>query len=193
MNRYKHIILALSAVIGGLLLFGSCCSGKPDTMGYDFESVVKKDYADMVGMYGDSAKLYVACGYLNYTYEEIIDCGISLDSVYITNMFTIFQVGDTVVEITHIEDVEDPVVEKNVGEWMECRPITPETEITAMEALGMFLSSGAVEDSACAPFANSIVLRFPYCIDNSRYCYLFGYDSVFVILDEHGKLTRCSE
>lgn len=188
-NKVLHIFLAVA-----LLSSAMFCSCKGSTSGYDFESVVKKDYADMVGMYGDSAKLYVACGYLNYTYEEIVNCGISLDSVYITNMFTIFQVGDTVVEITHIEDVEDPLVEKSVGEWMECCPLTPETEITAMEALGMFLSSGAVEDSACAPFANSIVLRLPtYCTDTSRYLYMFGYDGKYVTLDGHGNMTRYSK
>lgn len=193
MNKHKHIILTLSAVIGGLLLFGSCHSDKPDTRGYDFESVVKKDYADMVGMYGDSVKLYVACGYLNYTYEEIKNCHIGMDSVYFASMFTVFQAGDTVVEITHIEDVEDPIVEKMAGEWMECRSVGPEAELTAMEALWKFLDSGAIEDSVCTPFANSVVYRLPHCIDSSRYCYLFGYDSLFTIMDEHGRIVRCLE
>lgn len=193
MNKHKHTILAFAALFGGLLLLASCCSRKSDIRGYDFESVVKKDYADMIDTYGNGAKMYIACGHLNYAYEEIIEYGMSLDSIYFTDMFTIFQVGDTVVEIMHYEDMKKPVVNKKEGQWMECQPITPETDITAMEALEIFLASGDAMDSVCRPMGNNVVLRLPYSIENSRYCYLFGYDSIFTILDEHGTFIHCSE
>lgn len=193
MKKHKHIILTFAALLCGSLLLASCCSRKPDIRGYDFESVVKKDYADMIDTYGNGAKMYIACGQLNYTYEEIVEHGMSLDSIYFASMFTVFQVGDTVVEIMHGSGIDEPVVNKKAGQWQECQPITPETEITAMEALELFLASGDATDTVCRPMGNNVVLRLPYTIENSKYCYLFGYDSVFTVLDEHGTFIRCSE
>ena len=165
----------------------SSCHKTVKTNGLDFEKVYNDDYNEAVKEYPNShVVLFAVGGCLNYSFEEIMNDSINLDSVYFENIITVIQVDSNVLEILH----DGNTVVKNMFEsysWDDTYPLkVTDGTITAMEAFRLYM---AQVDSVVMP-GNMVVLRCPFEMNDSiNPYYLFGYDERYVIMNKDGKLN----
>lgn len=183
MKKISTVLLLTVAIIS--LMAVTCHRDKKD--GLNFEKIYKEDIEKVTKKYNtEDVQLYAVYGCLNKAFEEIIDENIDINEIYFTDIYTIFQVGDKIVQLSH-NGIFDTINEYEDSYWADSYKINiPDNIITADSALKNYLA----QSDTVVP-GNIIVLRSPFEMNDSLNCYyLFGYDSVYTIMNAKGAIVK---
>ena len=154
---------------------------------FEFEKVYKEDITNATNTYkNENVSLYAVYGCLNKTFEEIIAENIDINDVYFTDVYTVFQVGDNVVQYSHNGTVKSVSVYE-YSFWDDSYKLEiPDQIIPVEDALSNYIA----QSDTVVP-GNIIVLRNPFEMNDSLGCYyLFGYDSIYTIMDVKGLIVK---
>lgn len=171
----------------GITFMSLMVCGCHKEVGLDFEKIYKEDITNATNTYKDkNVSLYAVYGCLNKTFEEIIAENIDIDDVYFTDVYTVFQVGDNVVQYSH-NGTDKSVSVYEYSFWDDSYKLEiPDQIIPVEDALSKYIA----QSDTVVP-GNIIVLRNPFEMNDSLGCYyLFGYDSIYTIMDVKGLIVK---
>lgn len=183
MKKISTVLLLAVAIIS--LLAVTCHRDKKE--GLNFEKIYKEDLKNATKTYkNENVSLYAVYGCLNKTFEEIIAENIDINDVYFTDVYTVFQVGDNVVQYSH-NGTDKSVSVYEYSFWDDSYKLEiPDQIIPVEDALSNYIA----QSDTVVP-GNIIVLRNPFEMNDSLGCYyLFGYDSIYTIMDVKGLIVK---
>lgn len=185
---YKKIFFTL-AIIAFAMMFSSC--HKKGDKGLNFESTYRTNLEMVKLLYpADSVKTVVICGCLSQSFEDIVKNDINMDTVYFTNVFVVMQIGNDVLEFWNSKDGVDTNWNRN-GYWDDTYPLVMTDDLISADSAARKYVNYLKESGEPSVPGNFVVLRSPFEIgDSLNPYYLFGYDSVYSIMDKCGKVVK---
>lgn len=171
----------------GITFMSLMVCGCHKEVGLDFEKIYKEDITNATNTYkNENVSLYAVYGCLNKTFEEIIAENIDINDVYFTDVYTVFQVGDNVVQYSH-NGTDKSVSVYEYSFWDDSYKLEiPDQIIPVEDALSKYI----VQTDTVVP-GNIIAIRNPFEMNDSLGCYyLFGYDSIYTIMDVKGLIVK---